>query len=99
MAPLAQTETAAKLGDWFNARRGSFAMRTRRRVNGSSLWAMGVIASSAAMSGCFGCGGDDKGSVGEGPALSTSLTMHRLTRVEYSNTVRDLLGEAFPVGD
>jgi hypothetical protein len=29
-----------------------------------------------------------------GPLLSTPVTMHRLTRFEYSNTVRDLLGEA-----
>ena len=40
-------------------------------------------------------GGTDSGANSmAGALLSTPVTMHRLTRLEYSNTVRDLLGEA-----
>src|SRR5262245_11922205 len=39
------------------------------------------------------------GSTGMPPGLGTTLTLHRLNRVEYNNTVRDLVGTALTPAD
>src|SRR5690349_17190518 len=49
-----------------------------------------------------GTGGGSGGAGGEGvsaPAPAAALTVHRLNRVEYNNTVRDLLGTTLTPAD
>src|SRR5690606_24799597 len=71
------------------------------------LLATGALALSVALAACVGIideAKDEKGS-GKGPTLSPTgrdpgrVTLHRLNRAEYNNTVRDLLGTALTPAD
>jgi hypothetical protein len=79
-----------------------FMSRKWDRVRGHRRWNLAMVsavavASFAACSSSKDQGGAQKPPVG--PVLSTPVTIHRLTRFEYSNTARDLLGEATPLVD
>jgi hypothetical protein len=79
-----------------------FEGRRRERAPGQPRWTLALVAALAAA--VFGAC-SSSGNKGQdqpppvGALLSTPVTMHRLTRFEYSNTVRDLLGEATPLVD
>lgn len=66
-----------------------------------NAWMAGVLVTSTAL-GCVGqigdppTGGVDPGTAGPDPGR---VTVHRLNRTEYNNTVRDLLGTALRPAD
>lgn len=81
---------------------------TLRRRSPQLLGSVIGIAACVLSSGCSsdkkgGDGGAGNGPVMQGPTPDVpvsykAVTMHRLNRVEYSNTVRDLLGEPLALG-
>ena len=55
----------------------------------------GAGSGGASASGGAGSGGPGPGTVFDVPAVTTQADIHRLNRVEYANTIRDLLGVTF----
>jgi hypothetical protein len=65
-----------------------------------TAWLTGALAMSAAL-GCVGQIGDPDGEGAKGPLVDDPgrVTMHRLNKAEYNNTVRDLLGTKLTPAD